>query len=155
MDLGEALLAAAEFAMRETALFAAAGFLLLGLSDLIVDLVWIGCSLRRLATRRKTLLVEDLPPLEKPGPLAVFTPAWDEAAVIRTMLRHTLGTFEHENYRIYVGCYPNDPATIGEVQRVADPRVRLLVGPVSGPTTSRTLESRTRRTSSMVERSFG
>lgn len=136
MDLGEPLLAAAEFAMRETALFAAAGFLLLGFSDLAVDLVWIACSVWRLAARRSQQPpADELPPPEKPGRLAVFIPAWDEAAVIRTMLRHTLGTFDHDDYRIYVGCYPNDRATIEEVRRVKDERVRLVIGPVPGPTT--------------------
>jgi adsorption protein B len=41
------LLAAIDFATREAALFAAAGFLLLGLSDLAVDIIWIGHRLRR------------------------------------------------------------------------------------------------------------
>ncbi|HEX8215479.1 MAG TPA: glycosyl transferase family protein [Allosphingosinicella sp.] len=136
MGLGEALLAAAEFAMRETALFAAVGFLLLGISDLAVDLVWIVCSSWRLLSGRGNgLSADQLPPPERPGRLAVFTPAWDEAAVIRDMLQHSLGSFEHDDYRIYVGCYPNDPATVREVRRVQDPRVRLVIGPIAGPTT--------------------
>jgi adsorption protein B len=136
MDPGEALLAAAEFVMRETALFAAAGFLLLGISDLAVDLVWIACSLWRLVSGRgKTLCADQLPPPERPGRLAVFVPAWDEAAVIRNMLGHTLGTFEHGDYCIYVGCYPNDRPSIEEVRRVRDSRVRLVIGAAPGPTT--------------------
>ncbi len=136
MDLGEALLAAAEFAMRETALFAAVGFLLLGISDLAVDLVWIASSLWRLAFGRPDQLAADrLAPPERQGRLAVFIPAWDEAAVIRAMLRHTLGAFDHDDYRIYVGCYPNDRSSIEEVRRVDDPRVRLVIGEVPGPTT--------------------
>ncbi|HEV2079578.1 MAG TPA: glycosyl transferase family protein [Allosphingosinicella sp.] len=136
MGLGEALLGAAEFAMRETALFAAVGFLLLGISDLAVDLAWIASSLWRLTLgRRERLAADRLAPPERPGRLAVFIPAWDEAAVIRAMLRHTLGTFEHDDYRIYVGCYPNDGASIREVRRVDDPRVRLVIGPAPGPTT--------------------
>ena len=136
MDPGEALLAAAEFAMRETALFAGAGFLLLGISDLAVDLAWIVSSLWRLVLGKgRQMAADELRPPEKPGRLAVFTPAWDEASVIRTMLLHTLGKFEHEDYRIYVGCYPNDRATIEEVRRVRDSRVRLVIGPLPGPTT--------------------
>jgi adsorption protein B len=37
--------------------------------------------------------------------------------------------------RIYVGCYPNDPATIAAVRSVSDPRLRPVLGPAPGPTT--------------------
>ena len=76
MDPGEALLGAAQFALRDTALFAAAGFLLLGISDLAVDLVWIVSSLWRLGRKGRQLAADQLPPPEKQGRLAVFTPAW-------------------------------------------------------------------------------
>lgn len=135
MDLAGLLLAALELAMRETALFAAVGFLILGLSDLILDLIWVGCALSRGSRRETKLHANQLPPPERPGRLAVFTPAWDEAAVVGKMLGHALATFDHDDYRIYVGCYPNDPSTIDEVSQVKDPRVRLVVGPVPGPTT--------------------
>ena len=49
MGGAEAILAVGDFVMREAALFAACGFLLLGLSDLAVDLLWIGT---RLTARR-------------------------------------------------------------------------------------------------------
>ena len=51
------------------------------------------------------------------------------------MLRRTLATFDHADYRLYVGCYPNDPATIAAVAAVGDPRVQVVIGPVPGPTT--------------------
>ncbi|HEX8535013.1 MAG TPA: glycosyl transferase family protein [Allosphingosinicella sp.] len=132
------ILGAIGIAMRETALFAACGFLLLGVSDLAVDLIWIGRTLWRRCTvyrRFQRASADTLPAPERPGRLAVFVPAWDEGAVIADMLRHSIATFEHPDYRIYVGCYPNDPATIAAVRGVADPRVRLVVGPVPGPTT--------------------
>src|SRR6218665_1388089 len=71
------------FVMREAALFAACGFLLLGLSDLLVDLIWLGLRLFR--RRRAT----SFPVADRPGRLAIFLPAWDEAAVIGAMLAHT------------------------------------------------------------------
>jgi adsorption protein B len=122
------LLAACGFVMHEAALFAAAGFLLLGLSDLLVDLIWIGL---RLADRRPG---PALPVAARPGRLAVFVPAWDEAAVIGDMLTYTQATFGAADYRLYVGCYPNDPATIAAVRAAAGPRVRLVIGPTPGPT---------------------
>lgn len=134
MGLAEQLLSALDFAMRETALFAASGFLLLGIGDLLVDAIWIGGSMRRLVRGAPSPTIERLPEPQRPGPLAIFIPAWDEAPVIGIMLRHTLATLDHEDYRLYVGCYPNDPETIAEVERVADTRVRMVVGSAPGPT---------------------
>ena len=65
----------------------------------------------------------------------MFIPAWDESAVIEDMLRNTLSTFGNGDYRLYVGCYPNDPNTIAAVQAQADPHIRLVIGAVPGPTT--------------------
>jgi len=122
------LLSAAGFVMHEAALFAAFGFLLLGFSDLLVDLIWLGL---RLARRGRPPV---LPPAERPGRLALFVPAWDEAAVIGRMLAHSQLAFGDADYRLYVGCYPNDPATIAAVRAAAGPRVRLVIGPAPGPT---------------------
>ena len=102
------LLTVSGFVMHEAALFAAFGFLLLGLGDLGVDLIWLGLRLRRKAT-------PPLPRPEAPGRLAVFVPAWDEATVIGRMLAHAQAAFGEADYRLYVGCYPNDPATIAAV----------------------------------------
>jgi bacteriophage N4 adsorption protein B len=131
-----ALVALGEFVMHEAALFAAVGFLFLGVSDLAVDLIWIGLRLRQAwrHLRYGQGSVASLPPPERPGRLAIFIPAWDEAAVIGRMLEHTLSAFGESGFRLYVGCYPNDPATIAAVRAVGDPRVRLVVGPVPGST---------------------
>jgi adsorption protein B len=53
------------------------------------------------------------------------------------MLRTALHRFAHDDYRIHVGTYPNDPATIAAVAEVAesDARVRLVIGSRAGPTT--------------------
>ena len=127
-----------DFAFREATLFAACGFLLLGASDLAVDLVWIVRTLwRRFTVQRRfeRACAETLKAPERPGKFAVFVPAWDEGEVVRDMLGHALQTFEHSEYLIYVGCYPNDPATIAAVRSIADARIRMVVGPVPGPTT--------------------
>ena len=126
-----------ELVLRELALFAAVGFLILGISDLLIDLIWIGGSIRhRLMTRKPgRACVTTLPAPAAPGRLAIFVPAWDEAEVIRGMLGHALNAFGGHHFRIYVGCYPNDPATIAAVRAIEDPRVRLVVGTAPGPTT--------------------
>jgi adsorption protein B len=134
----DAVYEAIDFAFREATLFAACGFLLLGASDLAVDLVWIGRTLWRRFTvsrRFEGACAGTLKAPERPGRLAVFVPAWDEGEVVRDMLDHALQTFEHPDYLIYVGCYPNDPETIGAVRSIADARIRMVVGPVPGPTT--------------------
>jgi adsorption protein B len=119
--------------MCEAALFAAAGFVILGAGDAVVDAVWLALAARRLGRPLPT--VAALPPPRQPGRLAVFVPAWDEAAVIGDMLRSALKAWGEGDYRLYVGCYPNDPRTADAVLAVADPRVRLVVGSVPGPTT--------------------
>jgi adsorption protein B len=133
MEWAQPLLTGLDLAMREVMLFAAAGFLVLGLGDLLVDLLWAARRLARLGAGEATL--RDLKAPARPGLMAVFIPAWDEAAVIGQMLRSTLAALADADYRLYVGCYPNDPGTIAAVRAVADPRVRLVVGARPGPTT--------------------
>jgi adsorption protein B len=133
MDVVGTLFGVLEIMMREAGLFAAAGFLLLGLSDLAVDLLWL--RLRWRERGEPPLCVADLPPPLSADPLAVFIPAWDEAAVIGAMLERALAAWSGEDVLVFVGCYPNDPETIAAVRGVADPRLRLVVGPAPGPTT--------------------
>lgn len=131
---GEALWRLAVAGLHEITVLAAFGFVLLGLSDLLVDLIWLGREARRaFVPAAGTVTAADLK-VRKAGPLAVFVPAWDESAVIVPMLRHALATFDHPHYQIYVGCYPNDPATIAAVESLADPRIRLVIGTRNGPT---------------------
>jgi len=126
---------AVDFVLRETALFAGVGFLILGLSDLAVDLIWLARAARDAARLRPRSSAVDIAGTVPPGPVAVFIPAWDEARVIARMLRHTLAAYEGGDVRLYVGCYPNDPETIAAVRSVVDPRLRLVLGPAPGPTT--------------------
>ncbi len=129
-----------EWLAREFAMFAAVGFLLGGIDDLVVDLIWMGRSIwRRFAifTRYPRANAATLPPPLIPGRLAVFVAAWQESAVIGGMISTALANFHHPDWRLYVGCYPNDPATIAVVEQAArtDPHVRLVVGDRPGPTT--------------------
>ncbi|HEX8256678.1 MAG TPA: glycosyl transferase family protein [Allosphingosinicella sp.] len=131
----EPLFAGLDFVMREAALFAATSFLVLGAGDVLVDLLWLALVVRRGVAGDRLIRASDLAGAGQPGTIAIFVPAWDEAEVIEPMLRHALLRLRHEDFVIYVGCYPNDPATIAAVARVGDPRVRLVVGPLPGPTT--------------------
>ena len=117
----------------ELLLFAAAGLFVGGLDDLAIDLIWIfRTGWRRLTVYRRhaPAFVTTLSPPANPGRIAVFIAAWDESAVIGDMLRTALGRFDHGDYRLYVGVYPNDRATIEAVDAVArdDARVRMVNG---------------------------
>ena len=50
------------------------------------------------------------------------------------MLGHARAAFGAANYRLYVGCYPNDAATIAAVKAVGCEKFRLVIGPAPGPT---------------------
>jgi adsorption protein B len=120
-------------AARETMVFAVAGFVVGGLDDLVVDLAYFTRAAWRWRTHGPTL--DALPAPERP--IAIFVPAWDEAAVIGPMLRTALSRWPHTGLRIYVGAYPNDRATISAIAAVAveDARVRLVICDHPGPTT--------------------
>lgn len=137
--MGETSLIALDALMREATLFAAIWFLVGGLDDLLVDLVHAARMARDFgrAWLFGQMPEEVLPDVVPSGRIAVFVPAWDESAVIGRMLRSALARFEHPDYRIYVGAYPNDPATIAAVADVAeeDARVRLVIGLKPGGTT--------------------
>ncbi len=116
--------------LRETSLFAAVGFFILGIGDLAVDFIWLWLRL----TRRLPPPPELRTPSTAPGRFAVFVPAWDEAGVIGAMLDCALRAFGAADYVLYVGAYANDPATIAAVRGVGDGRVRLVIGAAAGPT---------------------
>ena len=68
----------------------------------------------------------------------MFVGAWNEAAVIGRMLTTALDRFDGADYRLFVGVYPNDRATIEAVGQVAAThrhgnRVQAVSGPLDGP----------------------
>ena len=134
-------MAIADFLSRfaaELALFAGAGFLLFALNDLIVDLLYFSRRLwRRLTvyTRHPRAYASYYVFNPNPGFIAVLVPAWDESAVIASMLKATLSRLDYDNYRIFVGYYRNDPATAAASASVADPRIEAVEVNADGPTT--------------------
>lgn len=122
----------------ELSLFAAVGFLLFALDDLLVDVIYF---LRRLwrgltvYSRYPRTFGDRIPAATAPGWMAVFIPAWDEGAVIADMLRSTLQRFGGSDYRLFVGHYRNDPATRDAIASVADPNVIAVRIDADGPTT--------------------
>ncbi|MGJ8536136.1 MAG: glycosyl transferase family protein [Parasphingopyxis sp.] len=139
MQGGGLLLELAGLAFRELALFAAFGFLLGAIDTLAIDLLWFWRTIRRrIACRNENRqYLADLPPPKRPGGHAVFIPAWDEASVIGPMLENTARRFVAQDCLLFVGCYPNDPDTIAEIEAVASrvAIVRMVLCPNPGPTT--------------------
>lgn len=75
---------------------------------------------------------------EKPEkPIAIFIGAWKESGVIGRTLSYAVKNLKYENYRFFLGVYPNDPDTLKVVQEVSqkDSRVIPCVNIVNGPTT--------------------
>ncbi|MBA3940346.1 MAG: hypothetical protein C0520_03955 [Sphingopyxis sp.] len=114
---------------RELMLFASVGILLFGLDDLLFDALWM--ILRDRAGPR----LRSAPPLK--GRLAIFLPAWKEDAILHATLTLALQAWEGEDFRVYIGCYPNDLQTILAVSPLVarDPRLRMVIGERDGPTT--------------------
>ena len=132
MGDGAWIIAALGFTAQELLLFAAIGFIIGGIDDLAIDFLWMREKLRG---RLRPVTASSLtPPCDA---MAIFIPAWDESSVIGAMLRHLSATLVECDLRIFVGTYPNDPATIDAVadQAERDPRIRLVILPRFGPTT--------------------
>lgn len=120
---------------QELLLFSAFWFLLGSLDDIGVDLFWIGLKLRGKAREQRISDREAMAPLR--GRAAVLIAAWREAGVIGHTVRHALAAWRQDDFILYVGCYPNDPATVAAVIAAAgnDPRLRIVIHRHDGPTT--------------------
>jgi bacteriophage N4 adsorption protein B len=127
--------------IRDELLFFSAVWFLIGAADeLLVDILWLLHRLRRWLQRYRMVPPQrtgDLAAPAMPGLIAIFIAAWSEAAVIGQMLQrcHAAWGNGETRYRIYIGCYPNDGATIDAVRRAADPACRIVLCSQTGPTT--------------------
>jgi bacteriophage N4 adsorption protein B len=122
----------------ELTFFAAVGFIIGAVDDFMVDVIWIArTTWRRIViyTRHARVSAATLTPAQRPGRIAVMVAAWDESSVIADMLLHAQSAWRGTSYQIYVGVYPNDPATLAQVQYVAGHRVQPVVINGNGPTT--------------------
>ena len=122
----------------ELALFAGVGFLLFAINDLAVDLIYFGRSIWRsltVYTRYPRAFASYFVFKKDPGLIAILVPAWDESAVIASMLKATVKRLDYDDYRIFVGHYGNDPATAAAIASVAGPRIEAVEVPGDGPTT--------------------
>ena len=113
---------------RELLWLTAIAILISNLDDLAIDMLWLGGVAFRPA--------KPLPAApEAPGHYAILIPAWDEATVIGEMLKQLVSTLDHPSYCVFVGVYPNDPATGLAVAAVHDARIVVVPTSRPGPTT--------------------
>jgi len=122
----------------ELALFAGVGFLLFAINDLLVDVIYFARQVWRaivVYTRFPRAFASDLPQDAEPGLMAILIPAWDESAVIASMLRATLDRLDYPAFRIFVAHYRNDPATAAAISSIADERIEHVLVDEEGPTT--------------------
>ncbi|MGB2957843.1 MAG: glycosyltransferase, partial [Bacteroidota bacterium] len=121
------------------AFIVAVSLLLSGLDDLAVDLYY---WFNRIFRRKEATKFEKLSPAkmdqQKEKPIAIFIPTWQEEAVIKLMLKNASETIDYENYDVFVGVYPNDPATKAHViaaSRLAPHRIHPILATHPGPST--------------------
>lgn len=129
-----------DFLQKELLLFASLCFLAGSVDDLVFDVMWIMHRLKRklfVYSRHKRATVESLDASASNCRLAIFVPAWQEAPVIGAMIQRCLLQWTSTEYRIYVGCYPNDPETVAAVAGACSgtDKVRLVMCHNNGPTT--------------------
>lgn len=133
MDWGTSLAGVNDIALVSLLIFALS-YLFFGLDDLFIDII---AYFRGLFPR--TIASDSLENLKKnkQKKIAVMVPAWNEGNIIKRMLVGNLNNIDYENIFFFIGCYPNDPDTIKEVQKVGeiDKRVVPVINYKEGPTT--------------------
>lgn len=124
-----------QFVRRESLLFVCFWFTIATIDGVVVDVWWLWL---RLTGRGRAMRVRPgVEAMELSGRAAVMVPAWQESQVIGAMIAHTLRAWSQREFRLYIGCYGNDAATVAAATRAAgkDPRVRVVVHGAEGPTT--------------------
>ena len=112
-------------------------FIISGIDDLFFDAYyWTRYVFRIWKTRNYKPLTYEILAAKPEQMIAVLLPCWHEAEVISTMLKHNCYSIDYNNYYFFVGVYPNDPATVKEVQEVAAliSNVQCVIGAEPGPT---------------------
>lgn len=124
---------ATEWLAGELLLFTAVCFLVSGIDDLLVDAIWLWQRFRPNFDKPAPLLTDDYASDE---PLIILLPAWHESAVIAHSLRLMHERWAGQNFRVYVGCYPNDAPTILATSMAAQfaPSIRMVINRRYGPT---------------------
>jgi adsorption protein B len=133
-------------------------FLIGGVDDLIYDLgAWLWKIVKHVQFRDRERLT--LAKLRSRGQqrIAVFVPAWNEGEIVGKMVENIIDRVEYRNYTIFVGTYPNDPATQQAVDALAaiHPQVVKVVTDRPGPTSKADCLNTVYRRMKQFERDHG
>jgi len=113
-------------------------FLVSGLDDLFVDIVYYSRAAYRSLFKRKFVEPVKWDQLEAvpEKPVAIMVPAWQESSVIADMILNFRKSVKYDNWVLFVGTYPNDPDTFREAERARCyiPNTEVVVTPAPGPT---------------------
>ena len=123
---------------RELLLFALFWFIIGMVDEMALDAIWLGLRLTgRAGTPRLPAPGTSAGAAPLHGSVAVLIPAWHEDEVIGATIAHMLSVWRQRDYRLYIGCYRNDAATVAAAMLAvgADTRVRLVIHDRPGPTT--------------------
>ncbi|WP_255429315.1 glycosyl transferase family protein [Ramlibacter albus] len=108
--------------------------------DLFIDIWYWVRRLYRHMTLQRTGKLSKLTPEQlrdrEEQPMAIMVPAWHESDVIAAMIGNMVEVLEYRNYKVFVGTYVNDPATIEEVEKMTRryKQVQRVEVPHPGPT---------------------
>lgn len=132
---GSAALDAYVLGLQYVAVYVGSLIALFSIDDLIVDIwFWARSAYRALVIQRRYKPLPEAALLERAEqPIAILVPAWQEHEVIAAMIENTVNVTNYRNYRIFVGTYPNDPATIAEVERLRRRHIRVHRVETSSP----------------------
>ena len=113
-------------------------YFLLGIDDLVFDMMYWVRTISRLFSHRKfpKLTIEKLRGKSEQR-IAIMIPCWHEYPVVERMLEFATTSLEYQRYDIFVGVYPNDERTVAAVQAAAarHSQVKPVINPLPGPTT--------------------
>ncbi len=123
-----------DLVMSAVAFPVAAILLMLGIEDMTLDLTFFTGGWKR---TNRCLSPSELRAVPKKR-IAMIVPAWQESDVIDRMLENAMRTLDYDKDKldIFVGTYPNDPATRVKVQQV-EARIAAVhecLVPHDGPT---------------------
>lgn len=122
----------------EFVLFAAVGYIIIGIDEIAIDLIWLAHASRNLLlfkSKMPPLSIERLPRKSDPDWFAVFVPARNESAVIGPMLENALKAYSSRKVHIFVGCYANDEATTQIARRYEGNGLSVVVFRQDGAST--------------------
>jgi bacteriophage N4 adsorption protein B len=107
--------------------------LLGGVDDIFMDIVYL---VRKKRYTDHSYDIEFVKTQEE-KPIAIIIGAWREFRVIERTITFALNNLEYENYRIFVGIYPNDDKSISILERLSRKENKVIpcINTKDGPTT--------------------